>query len=74
MEHVEKHMNTCLDELLPEKLEETSMATNDDGKPVEVTAEDVLIHVWGVSAAPRRIHCAAVADGLQTAAHELESL
>jgi uncharacterized damage-inducible protein DinB len=46
MEHVEKRMSTYLETLSTEKLKETYAATDDDGKPVEVTAEDVLIHVF----------------------------
>jgi len=46
MGHVEKQFDIYLDSLSPEKLKETFMATDDYGKPVEVTAEDVLIHVF----------------------------
>ena len=46
MEHVEKRMSTYLETLSTEKLKETYAATDDDGKPVEVTAEDVLVHVF----------------------------
>jgi uncharacterized damage-inducible protein DinB len=46
MEHVEKRMDNYLKSLSPTKLSETFTATEDDGKAVEVTAEDVLIHVF----------------------------
>lgn len=46
MEHVEKRMDDYLESLSPAKLNETYTATDDGGKPVEVTAEDVLIHVF----------------------------
>ena len=46
MEHVEKRMSTYLDSLSSTKLKETYTATNDNDKPVEVTAEDILIHVF----------------------------
>ena len=46
MERVEKHMSNYLQGLSPAKLNETYTATDDDSKPVEVTAEDVLIHVF----------------------------
>jgi uncharacterized damage-inducible protein DinB len=46
MEHVEKRMDKYLESLSPAKLKETFTATDDDGKPVEVSAEDVLIHVF----------------------------
>lgn len=46
MEHVETRMSTYLETLSTEKLKETYAATDDDGKPVEVTAEDVLLHVF----------------------------
>jgi len=46
MEHVEKRMDNYLKSLSTAKLNETFTATDDDGMPVEVTAEDVLIHVF----------------------------
>jgi uncharacterized damage-inducible protein DinB len=46
MEHIEKRMDNYLQLLSPAKLTEILTATDDDGKPVEVTAEDVLIHVF----------------------------
>lgn len=46
MEHVETRMHTYLEMLSPAKLKETFTATDDDGRAVEVTAEDVLIHVF----------------------------
>ena len=46
MEHVEKRLSNYLDSLSSAKLKETYTATGDDGKPIEVTAEDVLIHVF----------------------------
>ena len=46
MEHVEKRTSNYLQTLSSTKLNETYSATDDDGKPVEVTAEDVLIHVF----------------------------
>jgi uncharacterized damage-inducible protein DinB len=46
MERVEKRMSDYLETLSPSKLNETYTATDDDGKPSEVTAEDVLIHVF----------------------------
>jgi uncharacterized damage-inducible protein DinB len=46
MERVEKRMSDYLEMLSPSKLRETYTATDDDGKPCEVTAEDVLIHVF----------------------------
>jgi len=46
MEQVEKHLLNYLDSLSSEKLNEIYTAKDDSGKPVEVTAEDVLIHVF----------------------------
>jgi len=46
MEHVEKRMHEYLDSLLTEGLNKTYGATGDDGKIFEITAEDVLIHVF----------------------------
>jgi len=46
MERVGKKMSNYLQGLSPAKLKETYLATDDDNKPVEVTAEDVLIHVF----------------------------
>jgi uncharacterized damage-inducible protein DinB len=46
MEHVERRMDNYLKVLSPENLGEAFIAPDDNGKPVEVTAEDVLIHVF----------------------------
>jgi uncharacterized damage-inducible protein DinB len=46
MELVEKEMDSYLSSLSPAKLSETYLANDDSGRPVEVTAEDVLIHVF----------------------------
>jgi uncharacterized damage-inducible protein DinB len=46
MEHVEKRMSNYLNSLSPAKLNEPYTANDDNGMPVEVTAEDVLIHVF----------------------------
>ncbi len=46
MEHVEKEMANYMEMLSPEKLRETYTTTDDNDKPFEVTAEDVLIHVF----------------------------
>ena len=45
MEQVEKEMANYLNSLSSAKLGETYTANDDCGRPVEVTAEDVLIHV-----------------------------
>jgi uncharacterized damage-inducible protein DinB len=46
MEHVEKRMHEYLDSLPTEGPNKTYTATSDDGKTFEITAEDVLIHVF----------------------------
>jgi uncharacterized damage-inducible protein DinB len=46
MEQVEKRMADYVETLSPAKLNENYTATDDDGKPCEVTAEDILIHVF----------------------------
>jgi uncharacterized damage-inducible protein DinB len=46
MEHVEKRLSNYLDSLSSAKLKETYTAAGDDGKLIEVTAEDILIHVF----------------------------
>ncbi len=46
MEYVEKKMSVYLDLLSSAKLSETYIVAGDDDKIVEVTAEDVLIHVF----------------------------
>jgi len=46
MEHVEKRMHEYLGSLPTEGLNKTYVATDDDGKTFEITAEDVLIHVF----------------------------
>jgi uncharacterized damage-inducible protein DinB len=46
MEHIEKRMSNYLEPLSPEKLTEKFKATDDNNTPCEVTAEDVLIHVF----------------------------
>ena len=46
MEHVEKRMFNYLNSLSSAKLNEPYTAKDDNGMPVEVTAEDVLIHVF----------------------------
>jgi uncharacterized damage-inducible protein DinB len=46
MERVEKRMSDYLRALSPAKLKEIYMAADNEGKPVEVTVEDVLIHVF----------------------------
>lgn len=46
MEHVEKRMQDYLDSLTVEGLKKTYAATGDDDKAIEITAEDVLIHVF----------------------------
>ena len=46
MEHVEKRMSNYLGSLSSEKLKETYTVIGDDGKSIDVTAEDVLIHVF----------------------------
>jgi uncharacterized damage-inducible protein DinB len=46
MEHVEKRTHEYLDSLRTDGLNKTYTSTDDDGKTSEVTAEDVLIHVF----------------------------
>jgi uncharacterized damage-inducible protein DinB len=46
MEHVEARMHGYLDSLPTDGLEREFMVTNDVNETVEITAEDVLIHVF----------------------------
>ena len=46
MKHVEKRMQDYLDSLTVEGLKKTYAATGEDDKAIEITAEDVLIHVF----------------------------
>ena len=46
MNHVEKRMHNYLDSLSTEKLQKTYKIKDDNGKTQEITAEDVLIHVF----------------------------
>ena len=46
MEHVEKRTHEYLDPLRTEGLNKIYRGTDDDGKISEVTAEDILIHVF----------------------------
>jgi uncharacterized damage-inducible protein DinB len=46
MEHVEKRTREYLDSLRTGGLNKTYTSTDDDGKTSEVTAEDILIHVF----------------------------
>jgi uncharacterized damage-inducible protein DinB len=46
MNHVEKRMRSYLNSLTHEHLMATFRVTNDAGETVDVTAEDVLIHVF----------------------------
>jgi len=46
MEHVEKRMLNYLGSPSSEGLDKTYTTTGDDGKTFEITAEDVLIHVF----------------------------
>lgn len=46
MEHVEKRMQDYLNSLTVEGLKKTYAATGDNDKAIEITAEDVLIHVF----------------------------
>jgi uncharacterized damage-inducible protein DinB len=46
MDHVEKRMLSYLGSLPIEGLNKTYAVTGDDGKAFEVTAEDVLVHVF----------------------------
>jgi uncharacterized damage-inducible protein DinB len=46
MKHVENRTRHYFDSLSTEGLHKTYTAKGDDGKPIEFTAEDVLIHVF----------------------------
>jgi len=46
MDHVEKRMQDYLESLPIEGLSKTYKVTGDDNKHIEITAEDVLIHVF----------------------------
>lgn len=46
LQHVEKRMQDYLDLLSIDELDRKYIVTNDDDKNIEVTAEDVLIHVF----------------------------
>jgi uncharacterized damage-inducible protein DinB len=46
MEHVEKRMNSYLGSSSPEGLKKEYSIENDAGKKLEITAEDVLVHVF----------------------------
>jgi len=46
MEHVEGRMRKYLDLVPPDGLVEKYRLTNDIGEDIEVTAEDILIHVF----------------------------
>ena len=46
MEQVEKKTCDYLNSLSAAKLRETYTANDDSGKPIQVTAEDILIHVF----------------------------
>ena len=46
MGHVEKRMHLLLDSLPAEGLSRKYKVKDDDGKPYEVTAEDILVHVF----------------------------
>ena len=46
MEHVEKRTHEYMDSLSKEGLDKTYRGKDDDGKISEVTAEDILIHVF----------------------------
>jgi uncharacterized damage-inducible protein DinB len=46
MEHVEKRTREYLESLRTDGLNKTYTSTDDDGKTSEVTAEDILIHVF----------------------------
>lgn len=46
MEHVEERMKDYIDSLSIEGLKKTYTVTGDNDKTVEITAEDVLIHVF----------------------------
>jgi len=46
MEHVEKRMKDYIGSLPIEELKKTYTVTDDNDKTVEITAEDVLIHVF----------------------------
>jgi len=46
MDHVEGHMRNYLSSLTSDQLNKKYMITNDAGERVQITAEDVLIHVF----------------------------
>lgn len=46
MEYIETRMRNYLDSLSPEELRKKYTVTNDANETVEITAEDVLIHVF----------------------------
>jgi uncharacterized damage-inducible protein DinB len=46
MEHVEKRMRTYLHSLSPKGLKKTYHVTGDNHKTTEITAEDILIHLF----------------------------
>jgi uncharacterized damage-inducible protein DinB len=46
MDHVEERMQKYLNSLTPEQMNEKYDVTNDAGEKIQVTAEDVLIHVF----------------------------
>jgi uncharacterized damage-inducible protein DinB len=46
MEHVEEEMFNYMNSLSAEKLHTTYSVNDDSGKPVQVTSEDVLIHMF----------------------------
>jgi uncharacterized damage-inducible protein DinB len=46
MKHVEKRTHTYLTKLSPEKLQKTYTLKDDAGKTQQITAEDILIHVF----------------------------
>jgi uncharacterized damage-inducible protein DinB len=46
MEHVEGRMSRYLESLPPEGITKKYRLTNDVGQDVEVTAEDILVHVF----------------------------
>jgi uncharacterized damage-inducible protein DinB len=46
MDHVEERMRNYLSSLTSEQLNKKYTVTNDAGERIEVTAEDVLIHIF----------------------------
>jgi uncharacterized damage-inducible protein DinB len=46
MERVERRMKDYLNSLTPESLNKKCVTTNDAGEKIEITAEDVLIHIF----------------------------